>query len=77
MAQRCGWCGNSGFIGNAVCTYCPKTTNRYFPGIKSKKKDDGLKSGHKHTNDHFLYETAKGIYFECKCGHTHKVEFDD
>jgi len=73
--QRCGWCGNSGFIGNAVCTYCPKNGKRYFPGIKPKKKDDTLKSGHKHTNDLFMHETKSGMWFTCKCGQAHKVEF--
>ena len=73
--QRCGWCGNSGFIGSARCTYCPSSGKRYFPGIKPKKKlNDTLKSGHKHTNDLFLYETKSGMYFTCKCGTTHKVD---
>jgi hypothetical protein len=75
MAARCGWCGNSGFIGSMVCTNCPKDkTKRYFPGIKAKKKDDTLKSGHRHTNDLFMHETKTGMWFTCKCGQAHKVE---
>lgn len=73
--MRCGWCGNSGFIGNAVCGYCPKSGKRYFPNKAKKKVRDTLESGHKHTNDSFLYETKTAMWFDCKCGTTHKVAF--
>jgi len=72
---RCGWCGNSGFIGGMRCKYCATPNKGYFPGIKSKRKrdDDTLKSGHKHDLNKLLYETKASIWFECSCGHTHKI----
>jgi len=74
MAQRCGWCGNSGFIGNAVCSYCPKSGKRAFPPKAKKKVRDTLDSGHRHNTDIFVSEVPSGMYFECDCGTTFKVE---
>ena len=71
--MRCGWCQGTGTYQAKTCV-CSQGKRGYFPGKgKTKKKDDTLKSGHKHGNDKFLHETATSMWFECNCGHTHKV----
>lgn len=69
---RCGWCQGTGFKDGKTCV-CVVRRKAFFAKGK-KKKDDTLVSGHKHTNDKFLHETATAMWFTCNCGHTHKVE---
>ena len=70
---RCGWCQNSGFVGDKRCV-CAGKAKPYFPKKVKKKADDMLKSGHKHDANKFLSETKTGWWVECSCGHTHKIE---
>lgn len=71
----CGMCHGTGYFGADRCKCISVASRKAFfaKKVAKKKADDTLKSGHKHGNDKFLHETATSMWFECACGHTHKV----
>lgn len=75
----CNYCMGTGIkIAEGTKCFCVRPKNAYFGKTKGKKKaNDMLASGHKHTNDLFMYETKTAMWFECKCGTAHKISLTD
>lgn len=72
----CRYCMDTGVrIVEGTKCFCMSPGRRAFFAKKAGKKkvNDMLPSGHKHTNDKFLYETKLSIWFECQCGTAHKI----